>query len=412
MPKHGCTRPFDELQMVSWVVFPLFVVAFSCLCVPPLPMYAQFLLSIPFGLVVVGLSYFAAKTTLSDSGDPQVYYGHQLQKDPEKNMHWTSYCVEGSKKCHVCKVHRQPLSEHCRVCKKCVETFDHHCKWLNNCIGSQNYYGFFVTLTLATLQVCSHFIVVLGELIAYGASTTFQTSVVVATRNSGGEVVWLVLQSVCGVLLGVFGYLLFDLFKFHITLIQHDDTTFGYFKARNRREVEDRKRKKLQQEVAGGAAVFPAEFELQQEVAGGTVCAAICFPCFPTGAPNKLPKWIHPLDKEQQEKEDTAKVVKEEVKEVATVVQETKVPSNAKADGQREAKVTTDSRNPSPVTVEFINKPQSMKNKRGKAMRLGLTGVIKSSQPREKDGMIEMVLDWTLANDKHAVVYSREIEVY
>ena len=111
-------------------------------------------------------------------------------------MHWTSYCVEGSKKCHVCKVHRQPLSEHCRVCKKCVETFDHHCKWLNNCIGSQNYYGFFVTLTLATLQVCSHFIVVLGELIAYGASTTFQTSVVVATRNSGGEVVWLVLQSV------------------------------------------------------------------------------------------------------------------------------------------------------------------------------------------------------------------------
>ena len=141
MPKHGCTRPFDELQMISWVVFPLFVVAFSCLCVPPLPLFAQCLLSIPFGLVVVGLFYFAAKTTLSDSGDPQVYYGHQLQKDPEKHIHWTSYCVEGSKKCHVCKVHRQPLSEHCRVCKKCVETFDHHCKWLNNCIGSQNYYG-------------------------------------------------------------------------------------------------------------------------------------------------------------------------------------------------------------------------------------------------------------------------------
>ena len=65
---------------------------------------------------------------------------------------------------------------------------------------------------------------------------------------------------------------------------------------------------------------------------------------------------------------------------------------------------------PSPVTVEF-QQEKSIKNERGRLLSLSLEGRIVSERPRKEDGMIEMVLDWTLANNKHAIVYSCEIEV-
>jgi palmitoyltransferase len=423
MSRHGCTRPFDELQILSWVVFPLFVVAFGCLAVPPLPLSLQLVVSIPFGVVVLGLFAFAGKTTLSDSGDPQVYYGMQRRSDQEE-VAWETYAVEGSKKCHVCKVHRQPLSEHCRVCNKCVETFDHHCKWLNNCIGSRNYRIFFWTLSLATLQTSCHFLIVVSELVVYGAVTGFQTSVTESMTliPGGGDLVWLVLQIILALLLGVFAYLLFDLWKFHINLIRNDETTFDYFRNQNKRELLKRTRHQEVGDAGAGAggAVFPAEFD-GVGVRQGTICAAMCFPCCPLGAPNKMPKWKLTREgegrKEEEEEKNEGENKKGE-KKIALQPAASAVGQQAnsdKVDATRDP-LGTELQHPSmvssgstqsPVTVEFQS--SSERGRRGVSTALGLPGVV-VREARSEDGIIKMKLDWTLANNKHAVVYTLHVE--
>ena len=470
MGKNGCTRPFDELQIVSWFVFPLFVVAFGCLVATPLPFAAQLVVSIFFGTVVLCLFLFAAKTTLSDSGDPQVYYGISLrqskdatgQVDPEHNF-LATYFTEGSKKCHVCKVYRQPLSEHCRICNKCVETFDHHCKWLNTCIGSQNYRFFFLTLTLATTQVTVHFFFIIGELIAYGASVEFRQNVEHAMRAipAGGGTIWLVLQIIVGLMLGAFAYLLADLWKFHIRLIRHDDTTFGYLKNQQRRDrlaKEDQRMKKKQQQQSGGSgvsggssAVFPAEFEELQMVRQGSLCSAICFPCVPSGAPNKMPlQWTSPeirmksekakeKTKEKNEKEgknmekkdDDTKREEKVIEMVEVTGDSDESNRNSKQDLLRTPKTTTgdddgsnsnsnsnsngngngnsgkSSSAPSqPVKVEFSESNEMVVGTRVTTI-LGILGTVCELR-REKDSMLVVKLDWKMANGKNALLYTTE----
>lgn len=458
MGKHGCTRPFDELQMLSWIVFPLFVTAFGCLAIPPLPLSLQLVLSIPFGLIVLTLFFFAGKTTLSDSGDPQVYYGMMMtqrrrnEQDQEDVTAWQEYTVEGSKKCHVCKVHRQPLSEHCRVCNKCIETFDHHCKWLNNCIGSQNYLFFFWTLSMATLQTSCHLLIVVCELIVYGATTEFQTSVLQSMTlvdPASGDIVWLILQIIFALILFIFTYLLFDLWKFHLNLIRNDETTFDYFKNQNKRRLrkdalqkqQRQRQRQQQQEVGGGGggggAVFPAEFD-EVQVRQGTICAAICFPCCPLGAPNKMPKWtltrarekatnekgmergvvVRGIETRKEEQADTKHVVQPAANVILGQKGTWDQEDGDKKDDSRKPQGTTSlsstmvssgRRNgtPSPVTVEF--KASSDEGRRGVSSALGLPGVV-VQEARHEDQMITMKLDWMLENNKHAIIYTLHVE--
>ena len=442
MGKHGCIRPFDELQIISWIVFPIFVIAYGCLVAPPLSLTIQVPISILFGTIVLFLFIAASKTTLSDSGDPQVYYGIQQLQDPERNTHWW---VEGSKKCHVCKVHRQPLSEHCRVCNKCVETFDHHCKWLNTCIGSQNYQIFFTTLSLATLQVSLHFCLIVVQLIAYGASTNFQDQVQIsmnATLGESGHIVWLILQCIVCVLLGIFSYLLFDLFKFHIGLIRHDDTTFDYFKNQNRRQRSINLRKKQQQQQEGGnrnnvneggfggvgvgagnigsvgkGAVFPADFETELDtIRQGTICAAVCFPCFPSGAPNKISKdWKIPNAKGKRRKEEVNEVERRmdgtsneaKIENEMITMDVAKVPSKEKKHGMSQ-----------PVQVEFEDVERSVaatvrvdKERMDATIEIGSTvrclsfgiGVVVELR---KDIVVVELSDWILTNNTKVKIYT------
>ena len=472
MGKHGCTRPFDELQMLSWIVFPLFVTAFGCLAIPPLPLSLQLVLSIPFGLIVLTLFIFAGKTTLSDSGDPQVYYGmtqrRRKEQDQEDVTAWQEYTVEGSKKCHVCKVHRQPLSEHCRICNKCIETFDHHCKWLNNCIGSQNYRSFFWTLSMATLQTSCHLLIVVCELIVYGATTEFQTNVLQSMTlvdPKNGDIIWLIIQIIIALILFIFTYMLFDLWKFHLNLIRHDETTFDYFKNQNKRKLlKDARQKQQQQEVGGGGggAVFPADFD-EVEVRQGTRCAAIFFPCCPLGAPNKMPKWTltttrekvahekgmergvekemknrkekgveRGMEKGMEKRKEEQADIKHVVRPAANVVvgqkgtcdkEDDDKKDDDKKDDIRKPQGTTSSsstmvssgrRNgtPSPVTVEFKTSSDTSSeegHRRGVSTALGLSGVV-VQEARQKDQMITMKLDWMLENNKHAIIYTLHVE--
>jgi hypothetical protein len=298
---------------------------------------------------------------------------------------------------------------------------------------------------LATVQVCSHFVIVAGEIIAYGVSTNFQANVGTAMRNFGGEFIWLILQCVCVIILGTFGYLLFDLFKFHITLIRYDDTTYNYFKARDRRDRIRKVMKRRKRHDVGKAgtstdgAVFPAEFDPLEVNAlqKGTVCAALCFFCCPIGAPNKLPKWVAPHKNREIDVADGEEIVEriveikcKEAEEKMTMTDQKKKKqeiqtNNPKEEQNRAPMRTLDGSSrvcdrgiggigaaniPSPVTVEF-QQEKSIKNERGRLLSLSLEGRIVSERPRKEDGMIEMVLDWTLANNKHAIVYSCEIEV-
>ena len=155
---------------------------------------------------------------MSDPSDRQVQYALRHIENGGTLAYLTRMTVPESTKCYICKVYRQPLTEHCRICNTCVKQFDHHCKWLNNCVGSNNYRLFSASLTLTTLHVFVHTIVAMIALFTYAL---FFFSV-----EGEIDVLRITLQSTAFLLSSIFLVLLLKLWIFHIELIREDKTTY------------------------------------------------------------------------------------------------------------------------------------------------------------------------------------------
>lgn len=127
---NGFERPWDMLQMSTWVIYPLIITHYFSFLYFLIwdSVVAKVLLTVFFGLFTIISAIFVTLTCMIDPAD-EVLCGAPVTEIQQ------IYC-------YLCETNVHPTSKHCRFCDKCVERFDHHCKWLNTCIGRKNYNHF------------------------------------------------------------------------------------------------------------------------------------------------------------------------------------------------------------------------------------------------------------------------------
>ena len=233
--KNGFEPPFDELQILSWILFPTFVTFWFTAILPVLPTPWNSILTVAFAGIFITVVVFAYKTMVSDPVDKyQNYSSESLEKVIPKH-------------CYVCKRDVLPLSLHCRLCKKCVDGFDHHCKWLNTCIGRHNYKIFYVTLSSATGLVVFEVIVEIVLIICFVVDKgSLQTTLSRFYGGGSGSIdSWLIATSIMLALMVPVGALLVQLWTFHVGLIRDKTTTYAYLRDLQQKNAEKMRKKRL-----------------------------------------------------------------------------------------------------------------------------------------------------------------------
>lgn len=137
--RNGLQRPFDPLQIASWVIITMLVASFCFLLMPMVPNPWKLISLVVYLVCLVGVLGSGFETGRCDPVDP---YVHAPEEELDK--------LPDLLKCNACRSRVNKLSRHCLICDKCVVDYDHHCKWLNNCIGLANYKSF-ICLIVSTL---------------------------------------------------------------------------------------------------------------------------------------------------------------------------------------------------------------------------------------------------------------------
>lgn len=194
MKAHGCERPFNSLQIASWVSFMVFFLAYFLIQLPALDEsskvcifdYLLYFLQIGFTavfltscLAVVVLDLIA---TFSVPTDPMVlkerlFLALHKKFDAQAEI---KDLKEGEQLlfCYLCKAHCLEPSKHCSACNRCIFEFDHHCQWLNNCIGSSNYKYFMGLIVATTTMILVHMLICCYTLACYFQdSNTFTANI-------------------------------------------------------------------------------------------------------------------------------------------------------------------------------------------------------------------------------------------
>lgn len=142
--KNGLACPLHPFQLLSYVLFVLFVVFLYAFQLLYLDVPGRAALGCVYGVCVVVAIVGGAVATGADPADPC------LHSPPQ----WDRYDdVPDRLFCYRCERHVPSSSKHCTVCQKCVGGFDHHCIWLNNCIGAANYLPFLTLLIGAAMML-------------------------------------------------------------------------------------------------------------------------------------------------------------------------------------------------------------------------------------------------------------------
>jgi high-affinity nickel permease len=102
--------------------------------------------------------------------------------------------------------------------------------WFNNCVGKRNYAAFMVSIasTFVFAVVVSIHVVVSSTSVQYGVLEQL------------GKIIpsW-----IAALLMGIFGFLLFNLIVLHIYLIVNGMTTYQFLQKRKKEEEEEKKQK-------------------------------------------------------------------------------------------------------------------------------------------------------------------------
>ncbi|OQR88397.1 palmitoyltransferase [Thraustotheca clavata] len=237
MRTNGWQAPFDLLQVVAWITFPVLIGGFYAFYVPFLPSPASFGLGIAFGIVAIAIATLAGLCTYINPADRNIMMENELP---------ANQITDDLLYCNVCTKYVDKRSRHCRLCEKCVATFDHHCKWLNNCVGAHNYRYFFVLIsctlifTLFELTIGIYLFIkafVDPNMIAINGAKAYGCKNGDDTTNSGecpnDNYAFSILA--VKIVLGIYSaflvpstFSIFQLVVFHIKLYRDDLTTYDY----------------------------------------------------------------------------------------------------------------------------------------------------------------------------------------
>ncbi|CAD8151134.1 unnamed protein product [Paramecium octaurelia] len=110
--------------------------------------------------------------------------------------------------CEKCKCQKPERCHHCSICDRCVLQMDHHCPWINTCVGYQSRKQFILLLFYALLF---NFITVVSTTKTYLLSFKFSIFNMIYALACIGNYVLV--------------FLLFNFLKYHIELLQKNQTT-------------------------------------------------------------------------------------------------------------------------------------------------------------------------------------------
>uniref|UniRef100_A0A7S4KCH1 Palmitoyltransferase n=1 Tax=Odontella aurita TaxID=265563 RepID=A0A7S4KCH1_9STRA len=174
MRENGLQRPFNSMQIGTWVLLPTLLLQFLLFVSPVLPLAASIPCTLLFFLCAFVASYFAYLTCKTNPIDERLARHLRRQEEakngggakdeaPPENEDES----DETKFCWICQCSVCDHAMHCKFCDKCVSNFDHHCLWLNTCIGSPNYQFFFKTVVATFFFVLVHLGCLVGVVVPY-----------------------------------------------------------------------------------------------------------------------------------------------------------------------------------------------------------------------------------------------------
>lgn len=231
MRTSGLQKPYNGMQMTTWILFPVLIVQFCLFLTPTLPLP----ISIPFTILFLSMGmaslYFGYTTTKTDSIDTMLYQhlngrahsraAKEKRAPGEENESKTKYCW-------VCQTNVYESSMHCKYCDKCVSTFDHHCMWLNNCIGDANYGYFYKTVWFVFLFIASHATALIIYLSLYFGGHEKTTELSRSLFGDNFKIIIVGINIGFLVLTGFAGILVIQLLWFHMSLRRQGITTYQF----------------------------------------------------------------------------------------------------------------------------------------------------------------------------------------
>lgn len=301
MRNHGFEKPYNTMQVATWILLPVLIAHFLLFASPVLPLAA----SVPVTILFVGLgclaAYYAYRTCMTDPIDDKLAChlkkqmgegdnGEDVENGNGNSNDDNDNDADPTKYCWVCQTNVHAQSMHCKFCDKCVTRFDHHCMWLNTCVGKANYPYFYRTVVSTFAFVAVDAATLLGIVVAYfvqaygggadGGGTGGQVDRMTNWFGAGVPMVVAIVNIVFFVITFASVSLLGQLFLFHINLQRESITTYEYIIRENQRK---REKNKDAMAIRSKRMILTRAADAKGDKA--TVCrlqmGRICVPCDP-----------------------------------------------------------------------------------------------------------------------------------
>jgi len=251
----GFQLPWDVLQVLTWVLFPLIVIHYFAFLYFLLwtSVALHVVLSVLFAVFAIATAIAVYMTCSIDPADDTLCTlspstVHSMQPPDIKNTENQIYC-------YLCETNVHKSSKHCRSCDKCIVRFDHHCKWLNTCIGKKNYIYFLsiiVFVLLLTSESLAISIALMIESFAYPGNflnrvveeNNFRSYLGSDVSSSALQALLVVSVVVTASLVGM----ILQLGGFHVMLIWRGLTTYDFIILEQKRQ-RDLEALRLQEQI-------------------------------------------------------------------------------------------------------------------------------------------------------------------